>query len=232
MTGSLADLALAVGLFVVSHLVLPITALRNGIIGIIGRSAYLLLYSAISIALLLWIVEAYGAAPIVDLFAPNTAMRHATLTLMLIAVFLAISGVATPNPSAVPAQDLGWKPEVKGVFKITRHPLMWGIAIWGGCHFLANGHAAALILFGGMTVLALGGAMHIDRRKRESLGEEWRRFEEQTSFVPLAAIAMGKVRMERREIPWWQTLIAVAAYIGLLAGHAALGRDVFPLGFF
>ncbi len=218
------------GLFIASHVLLPMVGVRRALVRTSGEKVYLIAYSALTVALLIWVVKAYNAAPIVAVFEPNTAMQHGSLTFMLIAVFLLVSGVLTRNPSMVPAESLGWRPEAKGVFKITRHPVMWGIALWGISHLLANGHIAALLLFGGMTALALAGAAHIDHRKRTTVGDDWLRFEAQTSFVPLVAIAMGKVRMERREIPWWHTVVCIIVYVGLLAGHAFVGIDVFPLG--
>jgi len=232
MNGSLELLALAMGLFIVSHLALPAAILRHRLTRMLGEWGYLAGYSLISIALLAWMINVYKASPHIEIFTPNTAMRHASLTLMMLASFFLASGLLSRNPSTVQAAKLDWKPQAKGIFKITRHPVMWGFAFWGISHALANGHAAALIFFGGMAVVALGGAMHLDHRKRMLLGDEWIAFEAETSFVPLVAIATGKTRMERGEIPWWQSLIAVGLYIGMIAGHAALGRDVFPLNFF
>ena len=232
MNGSLEILALAMGLFIVSHLVLPAAVLRHPLTRVLGEWGYLVGYSLISVALLAWLINIYKATPYIEIFTPNTAMRHASLTLMMLASFFMAGGLFTRNPSTVQGAKLGWKPQAKGIFKITRHPVMWGVALWGVSHVLANGHAAALIFFGGMAIIAIGGAMHLDHRKRMSLGDEWTAFEAETSFVPLVAIATGKIRMERGEIPWWQSLIAVGLYIGMIAGHAALGRDVFPLNFF
>ena len=103
--------------------------------------------------------------------------------------------------------------------------------MWGFSHALANGHAAALALFGGMAALAVAGALHIDFRKRETLGHTWLDFEKQTSFSPLAAIAAGRIRMEKGEIFWWETLLAVVVYFGLLKVHGVLGREIFPIWF-
>lgn len=232
MSGTLEILALAMALFIVTHVALPAAGLRAAAVRALGEWGYMAGYSILSIALLTWVIVAYKAAPLVEVLEPNTAMRHASLTAMLLAAFLLIGGMAGRNPSTVQAAKLGWKPRAVGVLKITRHPMMWAVAFWGLSHAMANGHAAALILFGGMTILALAGAWHLDRRKRSSLGDDWLDFEAETSFFPLVAIAAGKTRLERGEIPWWQSLGAVALYIGMLAAHAYFGRDVFPLGFF
>ena len=218
-------------LFAVRHVVLPILPLRSALIGVLGVQPYLAFYSVLSVGLLAGVIMAYKAAPKVDLFEPNTAMRHASLTLMLMSSFLTVARIALRNPSLVPAEKLGWRPEAKGVIKITRHPLMWGIALWGFSHALANVHAAALAMFGGMAALAVAGALHIDFRKREILGDTWPDFEKQTSFIPLAAIAMGRVRMKKGEIFWWPPLLAIAVYVGLLTAHGVLGREFFPVWF-
>ncbi len=232
MSGDIGPLALAMALFVGTHIGLPHPNLRKALVGWFGEWGYLAAYSVLSIGLLAWVINAYKAAPHIELFSPNVAMRHASLTLMLIASFLLVCGFAQRNPSTVPAAKLGWRPADRGIFKITRHPVMWGVAFWGCSHALANGHVAALILFGGMALLAILGAAHLDWRKRRALGEDWLAFEAKTSFVPLVAIAAGRVRTERGDIPWWQSLLTVAVYAFMLFAHARLGRDVFPLGIF
>jgi uncharacterized membrane protein len=232
MSQGLIPLAIAMALFVGTHIWLPDPPVRRVLARVLTERGYLAAYSLLSIALLAWVINAYKAAPHIEVIVPNTGMRHASLTVMLIASFLLVCGFVQRNPSTVPAAQLGWKPEVKGIFKITRHPVMWGVALWGISHSLANGHAAALILFGGMSVLALVGALHLERRKRATLGDDWMAFEAGTSFVPLFAIAAGRTRMERGEIPWWQTLLAIAVFAGMLYVHARLGRDVFPMQLF
>ncbi len=92
--------------------------------------------------------------------------------------------MTTRNPSTVQAAKLGWKPDASGVFKITRHPVMWAGILWSVAHMLANGDLAAIILFGGIGVLSLLGALHLDRRKRAALGDEWIAFQAETSFIP------------------------------------------------
>ncbi|MEK9751924.1 MAG: NnrU family protein [Rhodospirillaceae bacterium] len=231
MSQGLAPLVVAMVLFVGTHIVLPDPQVRRVLVRVLREKSYLAAYSVLSIGLLAWVVNTYKLAPHVEALVPNTGMRHASLTVMLVASFFLVCGFAQRNPSTVPAAQLGWKPEAKGIFKMTRHPVMWGVALWGVSHALANGHAAALILFGGMALLALAGAWHLDRRKRLALGEDWLAFEAATSFVPLGAIVTGRARMERGDIPWWQSLLTVIVWVAMLFVHAWLGRDVFPLHF-
>ena len=68
MTRSLWHLFLAMGLFAVSHVVLPILPLRSALISVLGEQLYLAFYSILSIGLLAWVIMAYKAAPKVELF--------------------------------------------------------------------------------------------------------------------------------------------------------------------
>ena len=195
-----------------------------------GQNPFMIGYSLISMMSFAWMLWAYQDAPDVVLWAPMTGFKHASLTLMLFACFFIVGGYTTRNPGAINTDEKAHIPSPKGVLKITRHPVMWGIAFWGISHLLAHGEVAKLILFGTMTILALAGAYHIDLRRRQNLGDAWLAYEAQTSFFPLGAILTGKTRIENREIPIWQTLLSVLLYIGLLYGHnVVLGVNVLPL---
>jgi uncharacterized membrane protein len=107
---------------------------------------------------------------------------------------------------------------------------MWGFALWGIAHLLANGDAANVLLFGGLITLALLGARHIDAKKRRSMGEAWQPFATATSFLPFAAIAAGHARFRASEIGWWRIVLGVTLYGLLVWAHPLLfGVDVWPL---
>jgi len=48
------------------------------------------------------------------------------------------------------------------MLRITRHPFLWGAAIWALGHLLVNGDAVSIILFGSILVLSLFGTASID----------------------------------------------------------------------
>jgi len=232
MTGTITHLALACGLFLISHFGLSLKCLRIPISERIGYWGFKGLYGLVAFAAFAWMTMAYLDAPNVSLFAPPVAFQHGSLTLMLIAAFFVVTGYTTPNPAIMGMESAGLASGPRGVLKITRHPVMWGVAFWGTAHVLASGHLAALIFFGGLTALALGGALHIDAKRRASHGEAWAAYEAETSFIPLGAILAGRIRVEKGEVRWWQSLLTVGFYVGMLAAHAEAGRDVFPMGFF
>lgn len=173
MTGTVGNLALAMALFVVSHFLLSAPPIRRPLARVLGEWPFLGLYSLVALVLFAWVLFAYMDAPLVTVWTPPTALRHLSLTVMVFACILVAAGLTTPNPSlaGVESEAIAERGPV-GVLKVTRHPMMWGFGFWGVTHFLANGDAAGMILFGGMTVLALGGALAIDFKKRVLSGEK------------------------------------------------------------
>jgi uncharacterized membrane protein len=110
----------------------------------------------------------------------------------------------------------------RGIIRVTRHPLMWGITLWGAAHLLARGDLASLVFFGGFVALAGIGTLLIDARKRASLGDDWKRFAAVTSNVPFGAIVGGRNRFVPGEIGWKRIGVGLALYALLLFAHPYL----------
>ena len=142
---------------------------------------------------------------------------------MPFALLLVVCGLLTRNPTMV-KQERALKSgaPARGILRVTRHPLMWGFALWAASHIVARGDAAAVIFFGGFLVLALSGTVLLDRRKAAALGDDWRRFAALTSNLPFAAIAAGRNRFSFDEIGWFQPALALALYGLLLWQHTNL----------
>jgi uncharacterized membrane protein len=71
-----------------------------------------------------------------------------------------------------------------GVFKITRHPMMWGFALWAAVHLTVLGMPKAIIFDGGIILLALLGSIGQDSKKAQLMGEAWHEWTAQTAFIP------------------------------------------------
>jgi len=215
-----AHLVLAAALFLASHYVAS-TPLRAKLVARLGN-AYLALYSLAAFASLGYLIWAYLRAPPMGLwYLP--ALRYVPLVVMPFAFILAATALMTRNPTAVMqerALDTG--EPARGILRVTRHPLMWGIALWAASHIVARGDAASLIFFGTFLLLALSGTALIDRRKRSQLGENWRRFATVTSNVPFVAIANGRNRFDLTEIGWHKAGAGLALYALTLAVHPVL----------
>jgi uncharacterized membrane protein len=164
----------------------------------------------------------YMRAPFIALWHVP-ALRYVPLVVMPVALFLVAAGVLTRNPTAVGQERwlLGAEP-ARGILRVTRHPVMWGIALWAAAHMLARGDVASVVFFGAFLLLALTGTALIDRRKGAAAGENWPRFMAVTSSVPFAAIAAGRNRFSAREFGWGAPVLALAAYGVLLWLHPML----------
>jgi uncharacterized membrane protein len=215
----LAQLVLATAAFIVTHFASS-TPLRGAIAGALGEKAWLGLYSLAAFATIGWMAWAYGKAPTQPLWP---GLRLAPLLVMPVALLLLAGGLMTRNPSAVMQERaLKSKEPARGLIRVTRHPVMWAIVLWAAVHILARGDVASLVFFGGFLLVAALGTALIDARKARALGEDWKRFAAVTSGVPFAAIARGRNRLVLGEIGWRVVLVALVAYVALLAAHGPL----------
>lgn len=219
------NLIAAAAAFVLIHFLISGTRLRDGLIAKLGEGPYLGLFSLGSALILAWLGFAYGGArndPGNDIvWMADPAMRYVQLAIQFMALFLIVVGLATPNPTSVKQEGALERPDaVKGILRVTRHPFLWGVALWALGHLLVNGDAASLILFGSMLGLALFGTAGIDAKRKRLQGLKWDPFALQTSNVPFLAIAQGRQRFSLAEIGWWRVALAVGVWIGLAYGHA------------
>jgi len=213
-------LIVAAVVFVGSHFLLAGTPLRGVLANILTEAGYLGLFSVIAAVAIVWLAWAYAEAPYQELWASGPWLKTLTWIIMIPAVFFFVLGFATPNPTAVQAERLFAEPDVvQGVLRITRHPVMWGLGLWGIAHIIANGDLASLIFFGSLTLLALGGAANLQARKRVLLGASWDRFAAVTSYWPFGAIIAGRNKVVWSEIGLWRIVLAIVAYIALVAFH-------------
>ncbi len=215
------QLVVATIAFLVTHYVSS-TPLRAKLVGALGEKAYLGLYSLAAFATLGWMVFTYYRAPSAMLwYVP--ALRYVPLVMMPVALILLVCGLLTRNPTLVGQERLLQSAEpARGILRITRHPLMWGIALWAAVHLLARGDAASFVFFGSFLVLALSGTALIDRRRAATPGEGWMRFATVTSNLPFAAIAGGRNEIRLAEIGWVKPLIGIALYVVVLYLHQPL----------
>lgn len=214
------DLLVAALFFVGTHIGIGATPLRAELIERVGLGRYRLLYSLVAIVALVWLVMAYRAAPYLPLWQPGPIARHLALVGMLPALLLLVTAVMQPNPTAVGQEVDPDAPEpARGMLRVTRHPMMWGIAIWAAAHLLANPDLASVVFFGALLVLALGGAAALDYRLTRANRPGWGVFVQRTSFLPFAAIIEGRQQLIWAEIGWSRLVVALVALVVLLAAH-------------
>jgi uncharacterized membrane protein len=225
----------AAAAFLAIHFLVSGTPLRDRITAVTGERPYLGLFSLASLALIVWLVIAYNRAQAGNdpqLYDLGEGVRHLAIPIVAIAFFLGVQGLLLRNPTSVQmagaAQDEGI---VTGVLRVTRHPFLWGVALWSAFHVAANGDEASVIFFGTFLVLALIGTALIDAKRRRKLGAAWSAFATQTSNVPLAAVVAGRNRLRFAELFGWRFWVAAVLFLAILFCHPRLfGVSPFPGG--
>lgn len=234
MVGTIWGLALASAFLLASHFGIASTKLRPALVKGLGENAYLGLYSLVAAVAFGWLVWAYGAAPYVALWAPAGWTAWIPVTVMPVALLLIVGGLTVPNPTSVKQEKALFAEEpARGLLRITRHPFLWGVGLWGLSHLPSNGDLASLLFFGSLAALGIVGATLIDARKRALRTHAWARFEEATSFVPFAAILAGRQSLGRAaaEFGILRLLAVTVLYGALLHLHPWLfGVYAIPTG--
>lgn len=180
--------------FVGSHFVLS-HPLREPLVTRLGAGGFLGVYVVVAFATMGALVESWRRMPDVQpWWAAGDALWAVATVLMLVASVLFV-GSLVGNP-ALPDPRVAQRPVPvpRGVFAITRHPMMWGFALWGMVHIMVYPTPGNLVLCGAIIVLALVGAAMQDRKKQYQMPDFWHRWSQNTSYWPFGAIAKGRAR--------------------------------------
>lgn len=223
----------ALAVFVGSHVVIAVPAVRRSLIARWSERGFLLAYSTMSTLLFAWLIMAAMQAPTTALWAPTQWAYAVTVMLMPVAAVLLGASILAPNPLSIALVPDTFDPDSPGAVAITRHPILWGLGLWGLAHVPPNGDTVMLTLFGGLGFFAMVGMAVVERKKRKSLGDErWRRLASGTSVLPFAALVLGRARLPRDTRTIVGAAVGAAAAIFLLfGGHVLLfNRD--PLALF
>ncbi|MGE5503758.1 MAG: NnrU family protein [Actinomycetota bacterium] len=212
LTGSIWHLIGAVVVFLGSHSLTNMKHVRAPAQRLVGKRGFYVGYSVVSVLLLAWMIAAYADAPTVVLWAQAPWMRWAPPLAMLVAAPLGVVGLTSPNPFSIGPGGARFDAGRPGIVRLTRHPVVWALALWSGAHIVPNGDAAALTMFVPLLGLALLGPRILDGRRRNALGEAaWRHLADTVAAVPLANAI--------RQVGWSRPLAGLAVYALLLALH-------------
>lgn len=229
-------LILAAIFFFGIHFFVAGTRLRDVIVAGIGENAYLGAFSLTSLAGIVWLTLAYNAAfsgpGNTVLFDAGPGMRHLAIPVLAFAFLLGVPGLLQPNPAAARQENAASRGDVvRGVLRITRHPFLWGVAIWAWFHVAANGDLASVVFFATFGVLAILGTYSIDAKRKRKLGETWAPYARATSNIPFAAILAGRTGLSMGELFDWRMGAAALAFLAVLFAHGRLfSVSPFPTG--
>jgi len=210
----MTTLVAATIVFLATHFVTS-TPLRPVLVAKLGEWPYRGAYSLVAFVTLGWMIWAYANAPYEALWP---GLRLAPLLVMPVA-FVFIACGYYRNPTMVGADALLKSEDpARGIIRVTRHPIMWGVMLWAAAHIAARGDLKALVFFGGLLLVAASGTLLMDARKSKT-NPDWPRFAAATSHIPFVAIAQGRNRLDWREIGWLRPAIGLAVFFAVLAFH-------------
>lgn len=223
----IVTLEVAAASFVGTHFLLS-HPLRKPLVRRVGEKAFLGLYSLVALATFGWMIwAAWRIGPETprwsEFAASDAGIVIASLLVWLGAVLFV--GSFRNNP-ALPHPEARTRPigEAKGVFRITRHPMMWGFALWGIAHVIVNATPSGLIVSEAIIVLALVGAVLQDMKKAGRYGAAWRDWRARTSFLPF-----GRGLASPGTVP---LVVGTLLFLAATWAHGALGyRPAGPWAF-
>lgn len=211
-------LILAALVWVGVHVGIAGTAVRAAIVARTGEAGFRIGYSLVSVAAIVWLVNAWQAAETTPLWFAPPWLRW-ILALVMLPAFILFVASFRRNPTAAGGEALIGA-GATGIQRITRHPMLWSFAAWGAVHVIGNGDSAAVVFFGAFLVTALAGMPSIDAKLAQRAPADWPRLAAATSILPFAAIAGGRNRLVLAEIGWVPPVAGLLAWAALLHFHA------------
>ena len=183
MDGDIITLSAANVAFVGSHFAMS-HPLRAPMVKALGAGGFQIAYTLVSFATLGWVYFAFIAAPAADLPGSGEAGWIAATALTLPAMIL-LAGSFVGNPALpTPMAEQQARAAPKGVFTVTRHPMMWAIGLWAASHLVLFWSTRTMVTAFAMGVLALVGAKLQDAEKEALMGASWAEWESKTSYWP------------------------------------------------
>lgn len=207
--------AIAFAVFLASHRLPLRPAIRARLVAALGPRGFTIAYSALSLALLGWLIVAAGRAPYVALWPRQLWQAWVPLVVMAPVCLLIAFAIGRPNPfSFGGAANVAFDPARPGIVRWIRHPLLLALTLWAGAHLVPNGDLAHVILFGVFAGFAFLGMRIVDRRNRRLMRpDRWAALR--------VEIARGPVLPRPRSAFGWVLRIgyAVVLYGALIALH-------------
>jgi uncharacterized membrane protein len=168
--------------FVGTHFLLS-HPLRTPLVRAVGEGPFRGIYVLVSLATFaatVWFYRSIGREPPLWNGTGEAVWLVASLLMWFASILFVGSFVRNPAfPGAA-----GPKGGPAGVFRITRHPMMWSFALWAIVHLAVVAMPKALVLDGAILILALGGAAGQEAKKARLMGDAWHEWTAQTAFVP------------------------------------------------
>ena len=158
--------------------------LRAPLVRVLGQTGFMLVYSLVALAAIWWMGSAFRSVETGQL-GGSGIVGWIVATILTLPAMVLLVGSFTGNP-ALPAPGAAEqaKRQPRGAFAVTRHPMMWGFALWSLAHIALWWSWRTNVVALAILVLALVGAHLQDRKKEALMGEAWAEWEAKTSYWP------------------------------------------------
>ena len=174
--------------------------LRAPLVARLGNGGFMGLYSIVALGTFAWMVLAFRAVPAGDVPLWNgqhdVAWIIASAIMLIASVLLVGSFQGNPAMPAPGAAELA-RHRPKGIFAVTRHPMMWSFTLWSLSHVLVSPTPRVIVLTLAIALLALLGSKMQDDKKMRLMGESWSMWERRTSFFPRFTVLL-----DAGLVPW------------------------------
>jgi uncharacterized membrane protein len=213
--------AAAWGMFVLTHFLPSRRGWRDRLILRLGRRSYFAAYGAVSLLVLIWLVVAAGRAPQVMLWWPADWHRRVPNLVVPLAFVLAAGGMGMRYPWSLGGRrQARFDPGHPGLAALTRHPLLWALALWSLSHVVPNGDLAHVLLFGGFAGMALAAIPMFDGRARRAMSaQEWQEVCAATAIFTLRPLVDRAWRGDNARHLLPRAAIGLALYLVALILH-------------
>lgn len=212
MVDPLVSLIAASIAFVGTHFAMS-HPLRAPMVRLLGEGGFMIAYSLVSAATMAWMYFAFVAtpagAPLWRGYGDGVWIVASIITLLALVLF---AGSLIGNPALpAPGAEKAALQAPSGVFKVTRHPMMWGFGLWAFAHLIAAPTLRTVVVALAIGVLALVGARLQDRKKELLMGDAWRQWEANTSYW----LRLGRI-FSVGIVPW---IGGIAIWLGATWWH-------------
>ncbi|MCW5750757.1 MAG: hypothetical protein KIT81_06390 [Alphaproteobacteria bacterium] len=227
MTSGQFVMFLAAAFWVLLHVGLAGSPLRWRLVGAIGENGFRGLFSLLSAVGLFFLIWAYGQARSPDHFYGLWVADRWTYFIPIVIMpfaFLLLVAALTPRNVTLAGADMVARGEVepRGIFRITRHPMLWAFALWAAAHIPPNGDLGSLQLFLAVLIVSVAGMFSIDRKRARQQPATWPAYAAATSVLPFGAILAGRNRLALSELGWGRIALAALAFLLVWMWHGAL----------
>lgn len=171
----MALLVLGVVLFAGVHFIPSLApGIKAAWVGKLGENGFKGVFSLLLLASFALMIFGWRSTSPALLYAPPLALHVPALVLVALGFLVMV----TANRKS-------------RIRRVVRHPQLTGVAMWGVAHLLMNGEDRSVVLFGGLTVWAIGEIFAINRREGVWIKEEPPGWGTEVVTVLIAALVIG-----------------------------------------